>query len=1142
MSAPSTALPNPHSPPSKLLSGLLLPVAMCIIVAAVSRSHFLLSHLLAELFSVVIAVTALVVANTSRRFTNNHFAVYIATVIGWCAVLDVIHTLSYKGMGLMFGDSANPATQFWIGARFLQATALLLAPLFLRQPLPTRAIHLAFGLYVVGISYAIGSDLFPDAFIDGAGLTPFKIYTEYLIIAQLALALWLFHRDRALMPRTLHNAMQLSLLLMMASEFAFTRYGSVYGDANLVGHLLKILAYWFVYVALVQHTLSDPFDMLARAASSYDAVPDPTLIVRSNGRIVQANRAAARRAGLAAEALVGEDSHALFHDPRLQPANCPICQHIAQGRTHLLQELAHRDGLHSYEYSVAPLTSGNERLHVLVVRDISERQRLAAEREQLVRDLRERIKELRCLHDLANLAEQPELDFAAVLRGAAELLPAAFLYPERMIVSIDSPWGHFGQIVPAHPPGQLSRALLCAGKPVGTLTVAFSEGSNAQFLPEESTLLDLVATRLSETIDHKLASARIRRQAYLYEMLSATNRAVVRCTSREELLESMFEALLTHGTFPMLFIALQPNPAQPMRVVLQQGLNSSSLELLHREIDDPNGVLAREHPALLTGHTLLLPVEHDAPPHSSGQYLITAQFHQRALLPLLHNGRLYGLIGLYSRDTTSFDADELRLLDEMATDVSFALENLANREQRQLAEAQARASEHRFQSVFEGSPLPMQIFSLSTRQLRACNHAFSQWLGYQLSDIPDEQSWLTQAYPDPQIRAQLVHHWEASLALARDRGEVIGSPELELYSKDGQSHQARGIMTIIGDDIIVAWTDLTEIRRSEQALRDSEQRFRGMIEQTLTGIYVANQAGLIYVNPRFCEIAGEPAEALIGRPFDDFIPADSEARSLAARIWQRLNDGEAAISLSLPFVRHDGTRIELGLHATRIDWDGQPALIAMVQDVTERIRSEEQIARYVGQLERSMKSTLEVVSKMVDLRDPYTAGHQRRVGQLAGAIAREMGWPEARCELMERIGLVHDIGKIAVPAEILSKPGRLSPVEMSLVRGHVEAGYQILRDIEFDAPIAEAIRQHHERLDGSGYPQGLKGEQILPEARVLAVADVLESMAAHRPYRPALGLGAALDELRRGSDSQYDAQVVAAVCRLLEEKGYTLPQ
>lgn len=207
----------------------------------------------------------------------------------------------------------------------------------------------------------------------------------------------------------------------------------------------------------------------------------------------------------------------------------------------------------------------------------------------------------------------------------------------------------------------------------------------------------------------------------------------------------------------------------------------------------------------------------------------------------------------------------------------------------------------------------------------------------------------------------------------------------------------------------------------------------------------------------------------------------------------------------------------------------------------ERKRAEQQIAEYVQQLEGTMQNTLQAVANMVEMRDPYTAGHERRVGLVAAAIAREMGWPEDKCHNLQLIGLVHDIGKIAVPAEILTKPGRLTKVEYQIVQAHSEKGYEILKDVDFPLPIAEIIYQHHERMDGSGYPRGLKNGEILPEARILAVADVLESMASHRPYRPALGIEAALKEIEDHRGTWFDAPVVDAMLKLIREKGYQLP-
>ncbi len=182
----------------------------------------------------------------------------------------------------------------------------------------------------------------------------------------------------------------------------------------------------------------------------------------------------------------------------------------------------------------------------------------------------------------------------------------------------------------------------------------------------------------------------------------------------------------------------------------------------------------------------------------------------------------------------------------------------------------------------------------------------------------------------------------------------------------------------------------------------------------------------------------------------------------------------------------------------------------------------------------SLRATIEAMSRTMEWRDPYTAGHQKRVAMISMAIAKKLGWEIDRVQSLYMAAMVHDIGKVAVPSEILTKPSHLTDLEMQMVREHVENGYQILKDIPFPWPLADIVRQHHERLDGSGYPHQLKGDQICPEARILAVADTIEAMATHRPYRPALGLQAALDEVRAEAGIGLDADVVNAALELMD--------
>jgi putative nucleotidyltransferase with HDIG domain len=189
----------------------------------------------------------------------------------------------------------------------------------------------------------------------------------------------------------------------------------------------------------------------------------------------------------------------------------------------------------------------------------------------------------------------------------------------------------------------------------------------------------------------------------------------------------------------------------------------------------------------------------------------------------------------------------------------------------------------------------------------------------------------------------------------------------------------------------------------------------------------------------------------------------------------------------------------------------------------------------------AMNGFVEAMAMTVEMRDPYTAGHQNRVSKLACAITEELGLNGARLEGIRMAGMIHDLGKLTVPAEILNKPGRLTEIEFSLIKTHSRLGYEILKDIAFPWPIAQIVLQHHERLDGSGYPRGLTEKDILLESKILAVADVIEAMASHRPYRPALSLDAALEEIDSHKGQLYDSEVTDACLRLFREKDFKLP-
>jgi putative nucleotidyltransferase with HDIG domain len=328
-------------------------------------------------------------------------------------------------------------------------------------------------------------------------------------------------------------------------------------------------------------------------------------------------------------------------------------------------------------------------------------------------------------------------------------------------------------------------------------------------------------------------------------------------------------------------------------------------------------------------------------------------------------------------------------------------------------------------------------------------------------------------------------------------------------------------------------------RARSQTLIESERRFRSLFENLLDGyaycrmIYdeAGDPADFIYleVNPAFSLLTG--LTDVVGRPVSEVVPG---IHDLSPELFEVC--GRVARTGKPETIAFDFESLDMWLFITV--YSPEPGyFVALFEDITERRQTLEDLRLSAARLTRTVEGAVEAMGSMIAARDPYTAGHEKRVTELAVAIAAEMGRDDAAIEGLRLAGLVHDIGKLTVPAEILNKPSLLTPIEFELIKGHSAAAYEILKSIEFDYPVADIVVQHHERLDGSGYPAGLKDDEILAEARILAVADVVEAMASHRPYRAALGVEAALDEIRSGAGTRYEAAAVTA-CERAFEKGF----
>jgi len=277
----------------------------------------------------------------------------------------------------------------------------------------------------------------------------------------------------------------------------------------------------------------------------------------------------------------------------------------------------------------------------------------------------------------------------------------------------------------------------------------------------------------------------------------------------------------------------------------------------------------------------------------------------------------------------------------------------------------------------------------------------------------------------------------------------------------------------------------------------------------------------------------------------------------ACHFWQKLHDSKTFLSIPLQskgklvgniFASTPREEISEADKAVIMTFANQAAMAIenarlhqrFQQELAERKRVEVELQDSLRRLRTALEGTIRAIALTVETRDPYTAGHQRRVADLARAIATKMGLPKDQIDGIRMAGAIHDIGKVSIPGEILSKPGRLTDIEFNLIKTHPQIGYEILKSIDFPWPVAQIVLQHHERINGSGYPAGLTGEEILLEARILGVADVVEAMSSHRPYRSALGIDKALEEISRNKGILYDPDVVNACLELLTKNGFKL--
>lgn len=663
-------------------------------------------------------------------------------------------------------------------------------------------------------------------------------------------------------------------------------------------------------------------------------------------------------------------------------------------------------------------------------------------------------------------------------------------------------------------------------------------------------------------------------------VLSGCNNVLIHAESEENLLVDVCRTIVDAGGYRMAWVGMaEQDEAKSVRPVARYGAEAGYLDQVHISWSDtergsgPTGTAIRtgtpQVNANFAADPRALPWREDA---------LRRGYASSVALPLRDQRGTFGALSIYAAEPDAFSAEEMKLLVELADDLSFGVRALrAGRER----DAALRAKEQ-YLKFFRLSR-DLMVIADPFGCFKEVNPAFQQLTGYTEAELLAKPFLDFVAAEDRQRTAD-----EMKLQVAQRPSMNF---ENSYVCKDGGRRLLSWVAYFDKTEGITYATarDITESRRNELALRRVNRALTALSNGNMALIHATDEASLLdemckviaalegyrvawvgYVEDHGAQRLKPMAQSgyeedVLDHPIE--LSASDERGPLSAAVETGKAQVVQDVLTDPRYTRWRGNAVKLGYGSVLIaplkddgqvfgtlsiyadernafDDDEIRLLDELANDLAfgvKTLRGEAARRKAESRLERSMEDSLQAIAYTLEMRDPYTAGHQRRVAALAVAIAREMGLPAEEVHGIHLAATVHDLGKIRVPAEILASPSKLTDLEFQMIKMHSQAGYDILKGIDFPWPLAEIILQHHERLDGSGYPRGLKGNETLIGARIVAIADTVEAMASHRPYRPAIGIDQALKEIDRNRDRLYDAAAADACVALFREKRFAFP-